>query len=192
MSTTPKGLRSLDGANLNVLTWVAAAGEWRANSGCFLLVKFNTSSDFFLSSSPLASILVRRAELGFLVNKARFCDKWEVEYERTGDSWAMAGISVNSCEYGFTRLGLIGVDSCKGVGTASVVVPDITLDESGVGGNSVTSLSEDLRRRSDCLLFWNQICTAFSDMLTLLAMSVLLVLLGVDPSWNSWFKIDNS
>ncbi|KAH3659618.1 hypothetical protein OGATHE_005663 [Ogataea polymorpha] len=61
-----------------------------------------------------------------------------------------------------------------------------------LGMSSTTSLMFWLFLRSDCLLFWNQICTAFSVMSTLRAISILLILLGVFPFSNSACKIASS
>lgn len=108
-----------------------------------------------------------------------------------GDSWSMT-LWTNSCDCDLVKAGLIGVLSIIGVGADPVAGADARAEESGVGGNSVISLSVTLRRRSDCLLFWNQIFTAFSVMLTRLEMSVRLTLFGVEPTSNSRFKMANS
>lgn len=88
--------------------------------------------------------------------------------------------------------GRMGVDSKRGVGIASVDPAEATSDESGVGGNTVISLSVDFSLRSDCLLFWNHICMAFSLMLTLRAISMRRAFSGVEPFKNSWFKMASS
>lgn len=56
---------------------------------------------------------------------------------------------------------------------------------SGVGGSSITSFSHARSLRTDCLLFWNQIWTAFSVMLTFLEISKRFDLPGVEPEQNS-------
>ncbi|KAH3667312.1 hypothetical protein OGAPHI_002961 [Ogataea philodendri] len=60
------------------------------------------------------------------------------------------------------------------------------------GMSSTTSLMFWLFLRNDCLLFWNQICTAFSVMSTLAAISSRLILLGVLPFSNSDCRIASS
>lgn len=193
-SITAKGLRAR-GASLKVINRLEAVGDWRANSGCFLLVILRTSSpESFLASSELARILDMSVCLldAPLFKPGCLAGKLEVDIERMGSSCTMAGLTPKFCECDFFNAGLIGVSACKGVGAESVLTAESTTDESGVGGNSVISFSPDLRRRSDCLLFWNQICTAFSVMLTFLAMSMRRALLGVQPIWNSRLRIASS
>lgn len=74
-----------------------ADADCRANSGCFLLVRFNTSSDWLsFLSMVLASILDNRVTLqGSLFMSG--C-KLDAENDRSGDSCAMAGLSAKCCE----------------------------------------------------------------------------------------------
>lgn len=174
MSSVASGLR----ANLKVITCVSAVGSSLANSGCFLLVKLNTRPSRFS-----AARIFRYTDSDALFNTG--C-KFEAESRRRGSRCTMAGLS-KCCDCDLTNVGLMGVSACNGVEAASV-----TSDESGVGGSSVISLSAHLRRRSSWRLFWNQICTAFSVMLTLWAISMRRALLGVDPATNSWLRMDNS